>query len=107
MAITIQDPVTLAALAAIGGVIPAGVTRNFKAVGAHNPTGAPIVLTVHLVPLNGAADNSNKLFSRSVPAGLTDMCQELIGRGLKTGGQLFVNGAGLTFGFTAIDTITG
>lgn len=105
--ITILDSSQLAALAAIGGVVPAGVKRNYKAVGAHNDTAAAVTLTVHLVPTGGIADNSNRIINRLVPVDKTDMCPELVGRGLNAGGTLYVGGAGLNFGYTAIDTITG
>jgi hypothetical protein len=107
MPINILDSIQLAALAAVGGAVPEGVIRTYKAAGAHNDTGAPVMLTMHLVPKDGAPDASNRIIYRSVPDGETDLCPELIGRGLRTGGKLHVGGVGLGFGATSIDTITG
>lgn len=103
--ITVLDPVTVGVPAAIGGIIPDGIQRNYKSAGVNNPTGAPITLIVHLVAKNKVADTSNIIIDRAVPAGKTDMCPELIGRGLNAGGSLWVEGNGLTAGYTAIDTV--
>lgn len=107
MPLKIQDPAALGAAASIGGAVPVGYIRNFVAAGAYNNTPDPILLTIYLVPKGGVPDASNKLLERSIPGRKTDMCQELIGRGLNAEGTLQVGGAGLTFGFTAIDTIMG
>lgn len=108
MPITIVDPIQLTAgLGIAGPVIADGSSRVFKAAGAHNDTGATVTLTVHLVPKGGNPDTSNRLISRAVANNKTDMCPELLGRGLSSGGTLQVSGAGLNFGYTAIDTITG
>jgi len=106
MAITIKEPTVLAAIAAIGEVMPVGTSRVYTAAGAHNPTGAPVTLTVHLVPANGAPADSNRILNRNVAAGKTDLCLELIGRGLPAGSQLYAGGAGINFGYTAVDTVT-
>jgi hypothetical protein len=103
----VKDSATLAGVAAIDTAVASGVIRTYRSAGAHNPTGGTLTLTVHLVPAGGVADNSNRIINRAVPAGKTDLCPELVGRGLNAGGILQAGGAGLNFGYTAVDTITG
>lgn len=108
MPIAIIDSTELSgSLTQLGETIPNGIIRVFKAMGAHNDTGGTVTLTVHLVPNGGVADSTNRFINRPVVNGVTDLCPELIGRGLKEGGKLFVSGLGLNMGGTAIDTILG
>ena len=96
--ITIQDPVVLgAALATIGGTVPNGVQRVFRAVGVRNPTAGTLTLVVTLA--------GTEIINRPVLAGKTDLCPELIGRGLNGGSNLQMSGASLTAGFTSLDTL--
>lgn len=106
--ITIQDQIDIgASVTTVGNAVPAGMQRKFTAFGAHNDSGSAVILKVYLVPTSGSAANPNLLINRAVPAGKTDTCPELMGRGLNSGGTLQVEGAGLNVGWTAIDTIIG
>jgi hypothetical protein len=110
MAITIQDPIKVVGTdpMLIGNAVPEGVIRNFKAVGINNPTGAAISCSVYLVPKGTNPDGTvNQVISRTILPNKTDMCCELLARGLNAGGRLFVLGAGLTVGYTSIDTVLG
>lgn len=103
--INVKDPSTLGALAMFDGAIPEGVVRNYRAAGAHNPTNGTITLKVYLVPKNGVANDGTLILNRAVQPHKTDICVELIGRGLNAGGSLWIDGTGLTFGYTSLDTI--
>ena len=106
MATTIQDNVLLAAgNIVVGGPVPSGLQRIYTAVSVRNPTGASITLTLHLVPDGAAASATNTIFSRPVLAGKTDVCLQVIGRGLNANGTLVINAPACTVGYTAIDTI--
>ncbi len=89
-----------------GAIVATGTIRVFRALGAHNDTGATVTLKAYLVAEGGSADDAlNLTIERAVPTGKTDECKELIGRGLNAGGKLMVLGLNMTFGYTAIDTI--
>jgi hypothetical protein len=104
--ITIHDPQLLPAdITIVGGGIPDGLQRVFRSVGVHNPTAAPITLQVWLLAVGGITPF--KIINRPVLPNRTDMCPELIGRGLNAGGVLQMQCEGATVGFTSIDTITG
>lgn len=106
MPLTIQDNIPLtAALDAIGGTVTVGVQRIFKAVGVHNPTGLPVPLLVYLVPFGEVAGDDYLVIDRPVLANKSDLCLQLIGRGLNGGGTLMVSADGCNIGFTSIDTV--
>lgn len=107
MTISILNPSLLTALNQIGSNVPEGTQRIFRAVGVHNSTEANIMLTLYLVPVGEVADLSNRIIHRLVLAGKTDMCPELIGRGLNIDGSLWGSGVGLTVGYTTTDNILG
>lgn len=108
MSLTIIDAVALAAgTTLVGAAIPSGIQRIYRSVGVHNGSGAPVVLKAWLVSASALADATTEVINRSIPAGKTDMCPELIGRGLNAGGTLQMSGAGLSAGLTAIDNIIG
>lgn len=95
--------ITTANPVGVGEPIADGVNRIFKAVGIHNASPAPVLTSLHIVKPNAVADGSNRLFTRSIPSGKSDMCPEIIGRGMKTGEQLFIIGNGVSIGYTAYD----
>lgn len=109
MAVTpyIYDGGTLGAAAAIqGSAVPASTKRVIKAANITNTTGAPIPVTVYLVPGAGAPAAANTVISaRPIAAGESYPCPELIGLGLRAGGAVQALGAGLTFTYTATDFV--
>jgi hypothetical protein len=89
-----------------GSVVPALTRRVIKAATITNTTGGPLAATVYLVPNGGAAGAANTFISaRSIAAGESYPCPELINQGLNTGGFVQALGNGLTFKFTAVDFV--
>lgn len=105
MSINILYPVALTASGAVGTSVVTGMIRSFQSAGVHNPGNDPVEFSMHLVPKDAEAIPNNRIIKRTVPAGKTDLCNELIGRSLDEGGTLVMSGVGLTFGYTAIDTL--
>jgi len=94
------------AAAAQGTTVAALTRRIIRAASLINTTGAPIAATVYLVPNAGVAGAANTLISaRSIAAGESYPCPELIGQGLNTGGQVQALGNGLTFKYSATDIV--
>lgn len=101
------DPATLAAAAAIQGeAVPDLTTRVIKSATVINPGAVPVQAFVYLVPKAGAAGPGNALiWARSIAAGESYPCPELINQALKGGGTVQALGAGLTFKYTATDFV--
>lgn len=105
MTIIVENQSTLgAAPDTVGAAVPVGTQRIFKAVGVHNPTAGVVTFKAYLVPSGGTADSSNRVIDRTVGIGKTDLCPELIGRGLAAAGTLQMDAVACTAGFTAIDS---
>lgn len=106
MAVTpyIYDGGTLtAALTQQGATVPALTKRVIKSASLVNTTGAPIAATVNLV--NAAATAITHISARSIAAGESYPCPELIGKGMNPGGFPQALGNGLTFMYTATDFV--
>jgi hypothetical protein len=101
----ISDPVQLTASAATYGiVVPALTKRVIRSASVTNTTGAPVALTVYLVPLGGTAAAANTIISaRTIAVGETYNCPELVGKGINAGGFLQALGLNLTLAYTATD----
>lgn len=94
------------AAATQGAAVPLLTKRVIKAASAINTTAAPIALSVYLVPSGGAAGSGNILISaRSIAAGESYQCPELVNQGMNAGGFLQALGNGLTFKYTAVDFV--
>lgn len=101
------DGGVLTAAAVTQGVAAAALTRRvIRAATLINTTAAPVAATVYLVPSGGAAAASNTMVSaRSIAAGESYQCPELINQALNAGGFVQALGLGLTFKYTAVDIV--
>jgi hypothetical protein len=101
----VYDGGILGAAAAIQGtVVPNLTKRILRAAVICNSTAAPVAASAWLVPSGGAADATNIMISaRTVAAGESYPCPELVNQGLNAGGGVYGLGAGLTFKYTATD----
>jgi hypothetical protein len=82
--------------------------RILTAAALVNTTAAAIPATVHLVPKGGVIGPATCLISaRTIAAGETYFCPELINQGLKEGGTVQALGAGLTFRHAGRDIVNG
>lgn len=99
------DPAQLTGSAATYGTVVSALTKRiFKSASVTNTTGAPVALTVYLVPTGGTAGAANTVISaRALAAGETYNCPELIGKGLNAGGFLQALGTSLTLSYSATD----
>lgn len=93
-----------------GTAVPTLTRRIIKSATITNTTGAPIAVTVYLVPSGGTAGATNTYISAlSIPAsgtaGSSYPCPELINQGLNAGGFVQALGNGLTFKYTAVDFV--
>lgn len=103
----ISDPAQLTASAATYGTVVAALTKRIiRSASVTNTTAAPVALTLYLVPSGGTAGASNALISaRSIAAGETYNCPELVGKGLNAGGFLQAFGLNMTLSYSATDII--
>lgn len=93
-----------AAAATQGTAVPALTTRVLKAASLINTTASPIAATVYLVPSGGTAGGANTIISaRTVAAGESYPCPELVNQGVSAGGAVQALGNGLTFKYTAVE----
>lgn len=87
-----------------GTVVPTLTKRVIRAAALCNTTGSPIAATVYLVPSGGTAGATNTYISaRSISAGETYNCPELINQGLNAAGFIQALGNGLTFKYTSTE----
>jgi hypothetical protein len=77
--------------------------RIIKSATLVNTTGAPVACTVSFV--DAAAGVHPKISARSLAAGESYNCPELIGKGLKAGGVVKASGLGVAFDYTATDIV--
>lgn len=103
----IADPAQLTGSATTYGTVVAGLAKRvIKSAALTNTTGAPVACTVYLVPSGGTAGAANTFISaRTVAAGETYNCPELVGKGLNAGGFVQALGLNVTFGYSATDII--
>lgn len=65
------------------------VTATIRNATVTNPTGGAVTVTLYIVPSGGSAAASNeKIAARSVAAGETYLCPELIGANVAVGGTI-------------------
>ena len=101
----VHDGSTLTAAAAIqGAAVPDLTKRIIRAATVTNSTAAPVSFSAYLVPKTGAPDGTNIMIaSRTIAAGESYPCPELVNQGLNAGGSVQALGLGLTFKYTATD----
>jgi hypothetical protein len=101
----IFDSAQLTGSAATYGTVVAALTKRIlKSASVTNTTGAPVALIVYLVPTGGTAGAANTVISaRTLAAGETYNCPELVGKGLNAGGFLQALGLSLTLSYSATD----
>lgn len=77
---------------------PTGTSATIQAATVSNATGGVVTVDLYKVPPAGAAAGTNKIATRSVPAGQTLTLNDAINHKLEPGSQLFAagNGLGLT-----------
>lgn len=106
IALYIFDGGALTAAAVAQGLpVPLLTKRVIRSASLVNKTAAPIAATVYLVKSGGAAGDagSTRIPARTIAAGETYLCPELVNRGLNAGGFVSALGAGLEFEYTATD----
>ena len=92
--------------ATYGTVVAALTKRVIKSATLTNTTGAPVACTVYLVPSGGTAGATNTVISaRSIAAGETYNCPELVNQGLGPSGFVQALGLNVTFKYTATDIV--
>lgn len=106
MTIYIKDAALIAAgVASLQGVVvPAGLRRKITKMTAYNSTAGTLTLKVYNVPTAGAANATTRIINYALKAEETYLCPEAIGAGLNTGGGIYAEGSGISFGFVASDT---
>jgi len=97
---TLAQPVLTGAAASIYAPA-AGKQGAVHSANAWNPTGAPVVVNVYLVPNAGAAGDTTRVHQVSVPAGKSIPIPEIVNLKVVNPTSLFADGNGVTL------TITG
>lgn len=82
-----------------------GVVKNAVVT---NTTGAPVALTLYRVPSGGTADAAHTLISaRSIAAGATDLCPELVNKVIEPGASIQALGNGLSISIDGVEVVPG
>lgn len=93
-----------------GTEVPANTKRKITSAAVCNSTASAKTFTAHVVPVGGTAAATNMYISaRTIAAGETYTCPELVGRGMNAGGfvQVLSDVTGMTFKYEAIDITNG
>ena len=105
------DGGNVTAVAATQGIaVPANTKRKITAAIITNSTAVAKTFTAHVIPSGGTAGATNMYISaRTIAAGESYTCPELVGRGMNTGGfiQVLADVTGMTFKDEACDITTG
>ena len=93
-----------------GTVTPANTKRRVTSAVICNSTAIAKTFTAYVIPSAGTAGATNMYISaRTIAAGETYTCPELVGRGMNAGGfvQVLADVTGMTFKYEAYDTTNG
>ncbi len=93
-----------------GTVTPANTRRKITAAIICNSTGVAKTFTAHVIPSGGTAGATNMYISaRTIGAGESYLCPELVGRGMNAAGfiQVLADVTGMTFKYEAFDITNG
>jgi hypothetical protein len=90
-----QAVLTGSAASVFGGVA-ANTQVAIHAAQAWNPTAAPVIVDVFIVPPSGAADDATHVDRVQVPAGRAEPVLGLINQKMTTGMSLYAVGDGVT-----------
>lgn len=89
-----------------GTAVPVLTERVIKSAQLCNTTAAPVACTVHIIESGGAASAANMFISaKSIAAGETYNCPELVGQGMDPGGFVQAFGLNVTFKYTAVEIV--
>ena len=89
-----------------GTAVPVNTRRRITAAIICNSTDIAKTFTAHVIPSGGTALATNMYISaRTIAAGESYTCPELVGRGMNTGGfvQVLADATGMTFKYEALD----
>lgn len=100
---THDGAVLTGSLAKQGTDVPALTQRIITAAALVNTTGGPVAATVNLAPIGGAAAGNTLISARTIGAGESYPCPELINQGVNAGGAVWASGAGVSFKYAAKD----
>ena len=100
---TFDGGVLGAAAAKQGSDVPALTQRKIVAATLTNTTGAAIAATVYLAPSGGIGTSNVVISARTISAGETYTCPEMINHSISPGGAVWALGNGLSFKYSATD----
>jgi hypothetical protein len=100
---TFDGAVLGAAAAKQGTDVPTLTQRTIVAATLTNTTGAAIAATVYLAPSGGNAAANMVISARTISAGETYVCPEMINQSINAGGAVWALGNGLSFKYAAKD----
>lgn len=84
---------------------PALTRARVTAATLTNTTGSPVACTVHLVPASGSATAANTIVSaRTVAAGETYHCPELVNQVIEPGGAIHALGLNVSLVVSGVET---
>lgn len=96
---------TLTGAAVVYYTAPALTSATIQAATVSNPTGAPVVATLHKVPAAGSASGANIIATRTVPAGGNVTLFDALNHKLEPGTQLYALGTGLGLNVSGVEYI--
>ena len=84
----------------IGTAVPSSQVRKLLKGTAYNPTGSAVVLAIYL-GTTGASPN--QIINKSIAAGTTYNCPELVGNAIPAASYVWASGNGIEFSFVSLD----
>lgn len=86
-------PQTLIAGDVLAYTVPTGTIAQIRATTLHNQSVDVVIAKVYVVPSAGIVGDAYKLVSKSLAAGQSYLCPEIINHVLKAGDKVYISGA--------------
>lgn len=84
---------------------PGATSATIQAATVANPTAGAVVVNLYKVPVAGSASGTNKIATRTVPAGATLTLNDAINHKLEAGTQLYADGVGLGLTVSGVEYV--
>lgn len=93
---------TSAVIYTVPSTVPASVAV-IKAATVYNSTAGAVTVNINLVATGGSATTVNRVIARSIAAGETYRCLEIVNHVLAAGGTVRALGDGLSFALSGVE----
>ena len=87
-------PQTLSSGDVLAYTVPVSTTATIRACTVHNSDTSPHAMKVFVVPSTGTVAATYELLSKTLAAGQSYLCPEIVNHILKAGDRVYMNGEG-------------